>query len=64
MSRHLTNEERQTLRALVLECGPSYVIQTVASLVNHLVEDERLAESCRLDLNHIAKKLNGKPLRD
>jgi hypothetical protein len=62
--RHLTVEERQEIRRLIEECGPSEVIRTIASLVNHLMEDEKLAESVRLDLNHNAKKLAGKPMRE
>lgn len=63
MRRHLDTEERNQLRAMVLEVGPSEVIRTVANLVGHLIEDDRLADSVRMDLNQSAKRLNGKALR-
>lgn len=61
--RHLSNEERQEIRHLVEQCGFAEVIRTVASLVGHMAENERLGETCSMDLRAIAKKLYGAEIR-
>lgn len=63
-TRHLSNDERQTLASIMKACGPAEVIRVVASLTANLLDYSEVGNAARSDLLRIAVRvdpnLNGK----